>query len=62
MKVLWNDTVLDTDTATANNDGSFTWDYHLSSLTYFPERDLMCCVVKLRPELTLPIIYKKQTK
>lgn len=59
MKLLWNGKVLDTDNATANKDGSFTWQYPTTALTYFPDRALMCCMIKLRPESTLPIIYKK---
>ncbi len=62
MKVQWNDKILDTDNARANNDGSFTWQYPYSWLTYFPDKELMVCIDKCLIEQALPVLYKKQTK
>lgn len=63
MKVQWNDTVLDTDTATANKDGSFTWTYLSASLTYVPDTgQMLSCSLLHLDKCVLPIIYKKQTK
>lgn len=61
MKVQWNNTVLDTDNARANKDGSFTWQYPGASLTYIPDTGTMLSMDKhIKPDVVLPIIYKKQ--
>jgi hypothetical protein len=61
MKLQWNDTILDTDNARANKDGSFTWDYPTTQLTYFPDTGTMLSMDNhMKPDVVLPIIYRRK--